>query len=54
VKGAFEVAERAWVKGRSLLLVDDVMTTGATVNELSKVLKEAGAVKVCVATVARG
>ncbi len=54
VKGAFDVAERAWVKGRSLLLVDDVMTTGATVNELAKVLKEAGAVRVCVATVARG
>jgi competence protein ComFC len=54
VKGIFEVREQAWVKGRSFLLVDDVMTTGATVNELSKVLKGAGADRVCVATVARG
>lgn len=54
VKGMFEVVEMAWVAGRSFLLVDDVMTTGATVNELSKELKSAGAVSVYVATVARG
>lgn len=54
VAGAFAVRCPEWVEGRSFLLVDDVMTTGATVNEISRVLKSAGASKVCVATVARG
>ena len=54
VKGAFEMADRSWIEGRRLLLVDDVMTTGATVNECAGVLREAGAASVHVATVARG
>ncbi len=41
-------------QGQRLLLVDDVMTTGATVNECARALKEAGAEYVYVATVARG
>lgn len=41
------------VRGRSILLVDDVMTTGTTVNECSRVLLRAGAKEVFVATVAR-
>jgi hypoxanthine-guanine phosphoribosyltransferase len=41
------------VKGREVLLVDDVFTTGTTVSECSKVLLSAGASKVWVATVAR-
>jgi predicted amidophosphoribosyltransferase len=36
------------------VLVDDVMTTGATVNECARVLKAAGAAAVMVVTVARG
>ncbi len=53
VKGAFWVAERNRVEGKSILLVDDVYTTGATVNECSKVLLAAGAESVDVLTLAR-
>ena len=54
VRGAFQVRESEWVTGRSVLLIDDIMTTAATVNECSRVLKEAGAAAVHVLTVARG
>jgi ComF family protein len=54
VRGAFAAANEDWIEGRRFLLVDDVMTTGATVDECSDVLKRAGATAVYVATVARG
>jgi ComF family protein len=54
VRGAFEVRDPAVVEGRRILLVDDVMTTGATVSECSRALDEAGAADVYVLTVARG
>jgi ComF family protein len=54
VKGAFRPLRAEWVQGRVLLLVDDVMTTGATVSECARVLKQAGAAGVHVLTVARG
>jgi ComF family protein len=54
VKGAFVVTEPSWVRGKTILLVDDVMTTGATVGEAASALKRAGAWRVLVATVARG
>jgi ComF family protein len=53
VKGAFLVRKGASVAGKSVLLVDDVMTTGSTLNECARVLKSAGAVRVCVAVLAR-
>ncbi len=46
-------AVRGEVKGREVLLVDDIMTSGATAREAARVLKLAGASKVWVATLAR-
>lgn len=46
VKGAFAVRAGHNFKGRNICLVDDIKTTGATLNECAKVLKEAGAAKV--------
>lgn len=54
VQSAFRTGLAATVKGRRVLLVDDVMTTGATVNECAKALKQAGAAGVLVLTLARG
>lgn len=53
VRGAFAVVNREKVKGRSILIVDDVMTTGTTAGECARVLRRAGAKEVFVATVAR-
>ncbi|MEM9469524.1 MAG: ComF family protein [Pseudomonadota bacterium] len=41
------------IRGKNILLIDDVLTTGATVNECAKTLKQAGAKTVNVLTVAR-
>ncbi|HWG86273.1 MAG TPA: ComF family protein, partial [Candidatus Acidoferrales bacterium] len=53
VRGAFAVVRRDVVRGRSILLVDDVMTTGTTAGECARVLLRVGAKEVFVATVAR-
>jgi ComF family protein len=53
IRGAFEVAHPGRVVGRSVLLVDDVLTTGTTASECARVLRKAGAQAVFVATVAR-
>jgi ComF family protein len=53
VKGAFVVTDPALVKGKQVLLVDDLYTTGATVKECARVLRKAGAQRVEVLTVAR-
>jgi ComF family protein len=53
MRGAFAVPHTADVKGREILLVDDVYTTGTTVTECARVLRRAGASRVWVATVAR-
>ena len=46
VKGAFSVNKDASVAGLHIVLIDDVMTTGATLREAAKVLKHAGASRV--------
>ena len=50
---AFAVKQPRLVENETILLVDDVFTTGATVSRCAKVLKEAGAKQVLVLTVAR-
>jgi len=54
VKGAFTVLNREKIKGKKMLLVDDVITTGATLKEAAKVLKKAGASEVSWFTFLRG
>lgn len=53
VRGSFRVISPEDMKDKSILLVDDVFTTGTTVNECSKVLIKAGAKDVFVVTLAR-
>jgi ComF family protein len=51
--GVFLVRDMEAIQGKSIVLVDDVYTTGATVNECSRTLLKAGAERVAVLTVAR-
>ena len=53
VKGSFTVTHPFLIKEKRILLIDDVFTTGSTVNECAKVLHKAGANGVWVATLAR-
>ena len=54
VRKAFAMKGNCRLKGERIVLVDDVLTTGATSSACAKVLKAAGAGEVCVWTVARG
>ena len=54
LRGAFRVRQTPAVLNRHLLIVDDVLTTGSTVDECARVLRLAGAASVRVVTVARG
>jgi predicted amidophosphoribosyltransferase len=54
VRNAFAMRSGARLNGERVVLLDDVFTTGATTSACARVLKEAGASKVCVWTVARG
>ena len=53
ISGAFVAALPERIRGRNLILVDDVYTTGATINECAKTLVKAGAGQVAVLTLAR-
>jgi ComF family protein len=53
VRGAFRASRWNMLDGKRVLLIDDVMTTGATAHEASRALLKAGAASIDVATVAR-
>jgi ComF family protein len=52
-RGAFEVSEPERVRERTVVVVDDVMTTGATLSACARALKRAGAARVIGLTLAR-
>lgn len=51
VKDSFRIADKYNILDKKILLIDDIFTTGATVNECSKILKKSNAKKVIVATI---
>lgn len=53
IKGAFDITESGRIKGKSIILVDDVYTTGSTVKECARILMKNKAEKVAVLTLAR-
>jgi ComF family protein len=53
LRNAFRLRPAADVRGLQVLLVDDVLTTGSTLNECARVLKRAGASSIYAATAAR-
>lgn len=53
VRGAFKVTDSSAVKGQRVLLVDDILTTGATARAAAQSLIKAGVISVYVATLAR-
>ncbi len=52
IVGAFRVRDRKFCKGKNFLVVDDIMTSGATLSGIANALLRAGANSVCVLTVA--
>lgn len=53
VKSSFTVPQPHLIKGKSILLIDDVLTSGATLNACAKELKKAGAKRIYALTLAR-
>jgi ComF family protein len=53
VKGAFSIENFEKIRGKTILLIDDVLTTGSTINECTRVLLQAGASWVQVVTLMR-
>lgn len=54
IKGAFLVKNNQLVKNKKILLVDDVLTTGSTLEECARVLRDAGAKEIIGIVIARG
>ncbi len=53
VKNVYKIKNQDKIINKKILLVDDIYTTGATLNECSKILKQAGAKKIDVFTIAK-
>lgn len=53
VVGVYRLKDKVDVKGKNILLIDDVVTTGSTLSECARILRKAGANKVYCATIAR-
>ena len=53
VSGMYRIADGAHVSGKTVLLVDDVVTTGSTLSECARMLRKAGAAKIYCAAIAR-
>ena len=53
VAGAFKVLDKAAVAGRTIILIDDVLTTGSTADACARALQRAGAARVELITWAR-
>jgi len=54
IKNAFKVSRKNLIKDKDIMLIDDVVTTGSTIRECSKVLKNAGAADIHVISLAHG
>jgi ComF family protein len=52
IKGSFEIKEASMLKGKNIAIVDDVLTTGATLEEIAQVLKNVGVSKIVIITIA--
>ena len=53
IRGAFSVDERtSWIRGRSVLIVDDIITSGSTVREIARTLRASGAAEVAAVALA--
>ena len=53
VKNIFEIKNKEFIKGKDIVLFDDILTTGATIDECSKVLKKNGVNDIVVLTLAK-
>ena len=53
MRGAFRARTPSDIRGKAVLLIDDVLTTGSTCDEAAKVLRGAGATRVVVAVLAK-
>ena len=53
IQGVFEVIDKELIKNKKFILLDDVITTGATIHEAERVLKEAGASEIKLLTLAK-
>ena len=53
IRGAFYIIENEKIKNKKIILLDDIYTTGATIRECTKILKEAGAKDILVLVIAK-